>query len=303
MAKVRGVPRSFVDGKGVPGQYTTDPAVAPASQVAEIGKSIDKAKRLSRGQVEPGRMPQAGIAVKNVASAAKVRGESRTPAPSSVLNSGIAGGSPISTSPTKVNSSSGGRGTPIKKNYTPLQMDKLTESQSNSVTMLKKSLEMQDVNPEEHEEFKLYGEILTRKQQLEPEQNRLRSIFRRFDRMYHPDTITLGGADHWAEDPSARLAGRAHVSVNVHAAYVNIPSSLQAVVPVIHYIPEAPTEEARQDAANRERLFFSWWHEQNMDLKLETIRIHGGQDLLGPQHAHAVCQYYRAARKPLHGVR
>jgi hypothetical protein len=273
MAKVRGVPRSFVDGKGVPGQYTTDPAVAPASQVAEIGKSIDKAKRLSRGQVETGRMPQAGIAVKNIASAAKVRGESRTPAPSSVLNSGISGGSAISTSPTKVNSSSGGRGTPIKKNYTPLQMDKLTESQSNSVTMLKKSLEMQDVNPEEHEEFKLYGEILTRKQQLEPEQNRLRSIFRRFDRMYHPDTITLGGADHWAEDPSARLAGRAHVSVNVHAAYVNIPSSLQAVVPVIHYIPEAPTEEAREDAANRERLFFSWWHEQNMDLKLETAAL------------------------------
>jgi len=273
MAKVRGVPRSFVDGKGVPGQYTTDPAVAPASQVAEIGKSIDKAKRLSRGQVEPGRMPQAGIAVKNVASAAKVRGESRTPAPSSVLNSGIAGGSPISTSPTKVNSSSGGRGTPIKKNYTPLQMDKLTESQSNSVTMFKKSLEMQNVNPEEHEEFKLYGEILTRKQQLEPEQNRLRSIFRRFDRMYHPDTITLGGADHWAEDPSARLAGRAHVSVNVHAAYVNIPSSLQAVVPVIHYVPEAPDEESRANAANRERLFFAWWHEQNMDLKLETAAL------------------------------
>ena len=273
MAKVRGVPRTFIDGKGVPGQYTTDPAVAPADQVREIGRSIDKAKRLSRGQVEPGRMPSAGINVKNIASVAKVRGESRTAAPSSVSNAGLSGGGSVATSPTRTNSSAGGRGKPIAKNYTPLQIDKLTETQANSVMMLKKSLEMQDVNPDEHEEFKLYGEILTRKQQLEPEQNRLRSIFRRFDRMYHPDTITLGGADHWAEDPSARLAGRAHVSVNVHPAYVNIPASLQAVTPVIHYVPVGNDEEARAEAANRERLFFSWWANQEMDLKLEVAAL------------------------------
>ena len=270
MAKVRGVPRTFVDGKGVPGQYTTDPAVAPAAQVREIGKSIDKAKRLSRGQVEPGRMPSAGINVKNIASVAKVRGESRTAAPSSVSNAGLSGSGSIATSPTRTNSSAGGRGKPIAKNYTPLQIDKLTETQANSVMMLKKSLEMLDVNPDESDEFKLYGEILTKKQQLEPEQNRLRSMFRRFDRLYHPDTITLGGADHWSEDPSARLAGRAHVSVNVHPAYVNIPSSLQAVPPVIHYVPEGQDEESRALAANRERLFFAWWQSHEMDLKLET---------------------------------
>jgi hypothetical protein len=215
-------------------------------------------------------MPQAGKGIKTETSAQIAR-EIRKAAPSGPANTGVKGG--IATSPSIVNVSYGGKVKAIKKNYTPVDADKLTPGQANAIAMYRKSLEMLDVNPEESDEFKLYGEILTRKQQLEPEQNRLRSIFRRFDRMYHPDTITLGGADHWAEDPSARLAGRAHVSVNVHAAYVNIPSSLQAVTPVIHYVPESPDEESRMNAANRERIFFAWWNEQNMDLKLETAAL------------------------------
>jgi len=270
MAKVRGIPKTYVNGEGVPGQYTTDPDVATPAQIKALGDALDKARRLSKGEVIVEKMPQAGKGVKTETSAQIAR-EIRKSAPSGPANTGVKGG--IATSPSIVNVSYGGKVKAIKKNYTPVDADKLTPGQANAIAMYRKSLEMLDVNPEENDEFKLYGEILTRKQQLEPEQNRLRSIFRRFDRMYHPDTITLGGADHWAEDPSARLAGRAHVSVNVHAAYVNIPSSLQAVTPVIHYIPEAPTEEAREDASNRERIFFSWWHEQNMDLKLETAAL------------------------------
>jgi hypothetical protein len=267
MAKVRGVPKTFVDGKGVPGQYTTDPDVATPAQIKALGDALDKAKRLSKGEVIVEKMPQAGKGIKTQTSAEIAR-EVRKAAPSGPANTGVKGG--IATSPSIVNVSYGGKVKPINKKYTPVDADKLTPGQANAIAMYRKSLEMLDVNPDESDEFKLYGEILTKKQQLEPEQNRLRSMFRRFDRLYHPDTITLGGADHWSEDPSARLAGRAHVSVNVHPAYVNIPSSLQAVPPVIHYVPEGQDEESRAMASNRERLFFAWWQSHEMDLKLET---------------------------------
>ena len=270
MAKVRGIPKTYVNGEGVPGQYTTDPDVATPAQIKALGDALDKARRLSKGEVIVEKMPQAGKGIKTETSAQIAR-EIRKSAPSGPANTGVKGG--IATSPSIVNVSYGGKVKAIKKNYTPVDADKLTPGQANAIAMYRKSLEMLDVNPEENDEFKLYGEILTRKQQLEPEQNRLRSIFRRFDRMYHPDTITLGGADHWAEDPSARLAGRAHVSVNVHPAYVNIPASLQAVTPVIHYVPVGNDEAARAEAANRERLFFSWWQSQEMDLKLEVAAL------------------------------
>ncbi len=50
MAKIRRIPRAFQDTKGIPGQYTTDPAVAPPAQIESIGKAYDKAKRISKGQ-------------------------------------------------------------------------------------------------------------------------------------------------------------------------------------------------------------------------------------------------------------
>ena len=268
--KVRGIPGAYVDGKGVPAQYTTDPDVATTAQIKALGDSLDKANRMRRGEVIVERMPNAGKTIKTT-TGAEIAGEIRKAAPAGTPNSGV--GSVVETTPSIINISKGGKVKPINKNYTPLQLEKLTDEQKAAVKMLKSSFEVQGIVPEEQEEVKLFGEILTRKQQLEPEQNRLRSVFRRYDRLYHPDTITLGGADHWAEDPSARLAGRAHVSVNVHPAYVNIPASLQAVTPVMHYIPEAPTKDAREEAANRERIFFAWWNEQEMDLKLEMASL------------------------------
>jgi len=268
--KVRGIPGTYVDGKGVPAQYTTDPDVATPAQIKAMGDALDKANRLRKGEVIIERLPNSGKTIKTT-TGAEITKEIRKAAPSGTTNSGV--GSVIETTPSVINISKGGKVKPINKNYTPLQFEKLTDEQKASVKMLKSSFEVRGIVPEEQEEVKLFGEILTRKQQLEPEQNRLRTIFRRYDRLYHPDVMTLGGADHWAEDPSARLAGRAHVSVNVHPAYVNIPASLQAVTPVMHYIPEAPTKEARMDAANRERIFFAWWNEQEMDLKLEMASL------------------------------
>lgn len=273
MAKVRKVPQVFIDAKGVPGQYTTDPDVATPQQIKALGDALDKANKLRKGQVLVDQMPVAGKGL-NTQLDFSIKGENRTAAPTGGRNGSVSKG--IATSPTVVNISGGGRVKPIQKNFAPLDMEKLTDTQAKSIKMLTTSLEMNDINPAEDEDFKIYGEILMRKQQLEPEQNRLRSMFLRFDRMYHPDTITIGGADHWADDPSARLQGRAHVSVNVHPAYVNIPASLQAVTPVINYVPESPEQQSRVDAANRERLFFAWWNEMEMDLKLESICLTKG---------------------------
>lgn len=118
-----------------------------------------------------------------------------------------------------------------------------------------------------------FTEILERKASNQSEADRRRGMFRRFDNLFHANTMTVGGADHWADDPSARLGGRAHVSVNAHASYVTIPASLQAVRPVINYVPTGTEKEDRNIASNREKLFFRWWEEAEMDLAMEDAAL------------------------------
>jgi hypothetical protein len=117
-------------------------------------------------------------------------------------------------------------------------------------------------------------EILERKASVDSENSRRRNLFRRYDNLFHARTITTGGADHWADDQSARLAGRVHVSVNVHPAYVSIPASLQAVRPVINYVPAGASKEDREEAASRERLFMRWWEEAEMDMVMEDAALY-----------------------------
>ena len=268
MAKVRGVPRAFQGTRAIPGQYTTDPDVATPAQIKSIGKAVDKARRLSRGEVIQEPMGGGNPLVTQATPATITRGaasRSVTKAASGIRATGPA----VATSPVAMNASAGGKGVPLNKRFAKLEMERLTDTQSASVKMLKTSLEVQDVNPDTNFEFNLFGEVLMRKQTSEPEQNRLRALFRRFDNLYHPNIITLGGADHWADDATARTAGRAHVSVNVHAAYVNIPASLQAVMPVINYIPAGEDKDSRLMAANAERLFFRWAEENQFDVLLE----------------------------------
>jgi len=268
MAKVRGVPRAFQGTRAIPGQYTTDPDVATPAQIKSIGKAVDKARRLSKGEVIQEPMGGGNPLVTQATPATITRGaasRSVTKAASGIRATGPA----VATSPVAMNASSGGKGVPLNKRFAKLEMERLTDTQSASVKMLKTSLEVQDVNPDTNFEFNLFGEVLMRKQTSEPEQNRLRALFRRFDNLYHPNIITLGGADHWADDATARTAGRAHVSVNVHAAYVNIPASLQAVMPVINYIPAGEDKDSRLMAANAERLFFRWAEENQFDVLLE----------------------------------
>jgi hypothetical protein len=283
MAKIRKIPAAYEGTRGVPAQYTTDPDVATPEQVAAIGSALDKARKLSRGQritksmVGAAPIPTTPVRL-NRTSGSTLR------SPAGAPNIGIGGGAPIATAPAAFNATSkspqqagngfsaglkGGRGTlRIQPN-----VEKLSPSEAASLKMLESSLVAQELDPKNSDDYTLLQEILGRKQLVDPEQNRLKALFRRMDNLYHPETMTLGGADHWSEDPSARLAGRAHVSVNIHHAYVQIPAAIQAVRPVINYVPTGSTKEDRIAASYREQLFFRWWESNEMDLQMEQAAL------------------------------
>ena len=283
MAKVRKIPAAFEGTRGVPGQYTTDPAVATPEQIAAIGASLEKAARLKRGNTIVTPMKRVSP-IPTQSTTVNRSGGGSLRAPAGAANNGIAGSSPIATAPAGMNATSkgsqrapgafgaglrGGRGTlRIQPN-----VEKLSPSEAASLKMLESSLVAQEIDPKNSDDYTLLQEILGRKQLVDPEQNRLKALFRRMDNLYHPETITLGGADHWSEDPSARLAGRAHVSVNIHHAYVQIPAAIQAVRPVINYVPTGSTPEDRQAAQRREQLFFRWWEANDMDLQMEQAAL------------------------------
>lgn len=283
MAKVRKVPQAFEGTRGIPGQYTTDPEVAKPEQIAAIGSALDKANRLKKGATIVTSMKRVSP-IPTQPTTVNRSGGGNLRAPVGAANSGLGGAAPIATAPVGMNATSKGSrrapgafGAGLRGGEGTLRIapnvDKLTPTEAASLKMLEASLLAKEVSPSEDEDFALLSEILGRKQQVDPEQNRLKALFRRMDNLYHPETMTLGGADHWAEDPSARLAGRAHVSVNIHHAYVQIPAAIQAVRPVINYVPTGQTTEDRQSAALREQLFFRWWEANDMDLQMEQAGL------------------------------
>ena len=120
------------------------------------------------------------------------------------------------------------------------------------------------------EETRLIAEIRDRKSSVESEQTRLRALFRRWDNLYFPQQITAGGPDHW---PEGVKAGRVHVSDNIYHVYVDIPASLQAVLPIENYIAQ-DMESATREAANRaETLYFQWKDEDDFELKVHRACV------------------------------
>ena len=296
MAKVRKIPAVFQDTRGVPGQYTTDPEVAKPEQIAAIGEAIDKARRLQKGAVISDRVARTAPLATSPTKVNRSGGGSLG-SPAGAANGPLPKSAPIATEPSSMNATSkgsrrapggfsaglrGGQGTlRIQPN-----VEKLSPSEAASLKMLESSLVAQELDPKQNDDYTLLQEILGRKQLVDPEQNRLKALFRRMDNLYHPETMTLGGADHWSEDPSARLAGRAHVSVNIHHAYVQIPAAIQAVRPVINYVPTGSTQEEREAAALRERLYFRWWDSNEMDL------LHEQAALLKELYGHTAAKVY-----------
>ena len=299
MAKGKGLkklPGSFVNAKPQPSLYTDDPNVAPASTIKAIGENFRKARESVKGK--PSKISQSGqsvttsispantsapdaaiAAIKASASAARkaLSGEKPTiravgkkapPLPSAVRSGRTkSAGQGVRTVPKAV--VSGGKVVSKKISADYSKMSNLTDAQKKSLSMEKQRLNAIGEVAEENEYFGIIGDAIVKKQMVEPEQNRMRALYRRYDHYFHPQTFTLGGADHWAEDPSARLSGRSHVSVNVHSSYVSIPASLQAVSPVVNYTPTGPTTDERNQASRRERLFYAWWDSNELDLKLE----------------------------------
>jgi hypothetical protein len=260
---------SFVNGKEVPSMITTDPNVVTKENIQGIKKAIDTARREIRG--EKTTIVQSSGTITTEATPAATKGRKSAALPSAIAN----GRTKKAGSGRTINDAviSGGKVRVAKINPKFDRLQALTAEQKRGMSLEKQRLNQLGEVAEDNEDFMLALEAMNRKQMVEPEQNRMRALYRRFDHYYHPQTFTLGGADHWAEDPSARLSGRSHVSVNVHASYVQIPASLQAVTPVVNYVPTGPTMEERSQAARRERLFYAWWDANDFDLKLEEAAL------------------------------
>ena len=89
----------------------------------------------------------------------------------------------------------------------------------------------------------------------------------RADALYYATTFTRGGADLWADDPSATTPGRSHVSINTPAAHVDIPAALQSVKTIENITANEDSDEARVAAAALERVRVAWKAAEKWDLK------------------------------------
>lgn len=120
----------------------------------------------------------------------------------------------------------------------------------------------------EDEETRLIAtELSSRLSGIVDEMQRFQTNCDRFDALYYPPDMTEGGADIWPDDPNRTVAGRSHVSVNLGAAYVDIPAALQAVIPVENMLATDTTKAARAAASQYERVYTAWKADQDYDLK------------------------------------
>ena len=109
------------------------------------------------------------------------------------------------------------------------------------------------------DDARLYRDIAARKATLEPDQQAFAQLCDRWDDLYYPSTIKYGaGADNWPEHPSARIAGRVHISINSYPVYVDVPAALQSVPPIENILPLVSDEQGRSMAAAMERVYFAW---------------------------------------------
>jgi hypothetical protein len=286
MAKVRKIPAAFEGTRGIPAQYTTDPDIATPEQIAALSArlltrlvsrfvlasvfiTLFNGRRCSIANHASTNSISLAADIQSAPLSAFRISQSRSSKHCNCRSNALLTDSKRCSTSIRLWPAQGRRGT-IR--IQP-DVEKLSPSEAASLKMLESSLVAQELDPKQSDDYTLLQEILGRKQLVDPEQNRLKALFRRMDNLYHPETMTLGGADHWSEDPSARLAGRAHVSVNIHHAYVQIPAAIQAVRPVINYVPTGSTKEDRIAASYREQLFFRWWESNEMDLQMEQAAL------------------------------
>jgi hypothetical protein len=111
----------------------------------------------------------------------------------------------------------------------------------------------------DEEAIHLLDSLHSRRLSVEPEQAVFATLCDRWDNLYYPQGFTSGGADHWADDFSAQPgSGRAHVSVNSYAPYVDIPAALTAFPPIENMVPTQQDDSGRRIATLVERLYSAW---------------------------------------------
>lgn len=89
----------------------------------------------------------------------------------------------------------------------------------------------------------------------------------RADSLYYAEHLGAAGADLWPNHESAKITGRQHVSVNLPAPYIDIPSALQAVDPTENMVATDNDPAARSAASALERVYVAWKQEEEFDLK------------------------------------
>lgn len=102
---------------------------------------------------------------------------------------------------------------------------------------------------------------------IQPWQDRLREWCDRADSLFLAEDFTTGGADLWADDESAKIDGRVHISVNLPEVYVTVPAALQAVEPIENMLAVDNTKDARASASEQERMYNAWKQAEEFDLK------------------------------------
>lgn len=102
---------------------------------------------------------------------------------------------------------------------------------------------------------------------IKPYQDRLRLICDRMDALYYPPDIhPTAGADSFWDDPNLGKKGRAHVAVNGHPLYVDIPAAMESVEPIENMVATDTSEAAKNHAAAEERLYTAWKRENDYEL-------------------------------------
>lgn len=122
----------------------------------------------------------------------------------------------------------------------------------------------------------LLAQIDRRKNSIDAEQQQFAALCDRWDNLYYPQTLTLGGADHWPLDPGASTPGKTHISLNVYPVYVDLPAALQAAMPIENMKASEASEEARALAVLGERLYFAWKDDIDFEVKAHRAAITKG---------------------------
>lgn len=124
----------------------------------------------------------------------------------------------------------------------------------------------QILSPED-EGYEVIQKLSRRISSVRSQMDRFREWCNRADRLYYAEDFTTGGADLWADDPSASTPGRSHVSVNSPPVYVDVPAALQSLEPDEDMVATDNTPEARAAAAALERVYTAWKREEEFELK------------------------------------